>query len=51
MYFTLLDLRGKDNSFIAHCDPTHLGGNLVGLQGGHSVNVIKLQVMFEWSLE
>ena len=23
----------------------------MGLQGGHRVNIIKLQVMFEWSLK
>ena len=51
MYFTLLDLSGKDQSFIAHCDSTHLGGNSVRLQGDHSNHVIKLQVMFEGSLE
>ena len=27
------------------------GGNTGGLQGDHRVNIIKLQVMFEWSLE
>ena len=41
----------KGLSFIAHCDSTHLGGNTVGLHGDHSVHVIKLQVMFDWSLE
>ena len=29
----------------------HLGGNTVGLQRDHSVRVIKLQIMFDWSLE
>ena len=36
---------------MAHCDSTHLGGNTVGLQGDHSVHVIKLQIMFDWNLE
>ena len=51
MYFTLLNLSGKDLSFSAHCDSTHLGGNSVGLQLDHSAHAIKLQVIFEWSLE
>ena len=51
MYFTLLDLSGKGYNFIAPCDSTHLGGNTGGFQGGHRVNIIKLQVMFGWSLE
>ena len=51
MYFVLLELSGKDSSFIAHCDSTHLGRNTLGLQGDHSVHVLKLQVMFNWSLE
>ena len=33
MYFTLLDLSGKDLNFIASCDSTHLGGNTGGSQG------------------
>ena len=51
VYFVLLELSGKHYNFIAHCDSTHLGGTSVGLQEGHSVHVIKLQVMFDWSLE
>ena len=51
MYFVLLELSRKDKSFIAHFDSAHLDGNTVGLQGDHSVVVIKLQVMFDWSLE
>ena len=33
MYFTLLNLSGKDKNFIAPCDSTHLGGN-TGIAGG-----------------
>ena len=40
----------KGLKFYSPCGSTHLGGNSGGLQGDHRVNVIKLQVMFEWSL-